>query len=253
MLTGAMLLLAIPVALFFFSPTYIAYHNRKHGAHWFAVFNVLAAAILVYDVFAIENAWVLIPFPGALIVWLLLIGFALRKDRPPVEAIDEAVEIVPYDASWPATFEAEKLRLVETLGVPPADIEHIGSTAVPGLAAKPVVDMMLRVPTLERAEGFLSRLAILGYENFGEANVPGRLYMRLRGERNVNLQLVADSAPHWTNNLALRELLRGDGALRERYAAAKRAALAAGHDRLLAYSGAKQPVVDEMLLLAGKR
>lgn len=253
MLTGAMLLLAIPVALFFFAPTFIAYHNGKRAAQGFAAINVLAAAVLVYDLFAIENGWVQIPFPGALVCWLLLIGFALRKDKPPAEAIDERVEIVPYDASWPAAFEVEKKRLVETLEVPAADIEHIGSTAVPGLDAKPVIDMMLRVPTLERAEGFLSRLGILGYENFDEAGVPGRLYLRLRAERNINLHLVADDTRHWTNNLALRDLLRGDGALRERYAAAKHAALAAGQDRLLAYSAAKQPVIDELLLLAGKR
>src|ERR1044072_2808230 len=147
MLTGAILLLAIPVALFFFTPTYIAYHNRKRHAPWFAAVNVLAAGILVYDLFAIENRWIQIPFRGALLSWLLLLGFALRKDKPLEEAIDEIVEVVPYDAAWPAIFEAEKQRLVEILEVPSADIEHIGSTAVPGLDAKPVIDMMLRVPT----------------------------------------------------------------------------------------------------------
>ena len=253
MFTGAILLLAIPVALFFFAPTCIAYYNGKRHAHGFAAVNVLAAAIVVYDLFAIGNRWIQIPFPGALLSWLLLLGFALRKDKPLAATMDEVVEIVPYNASWPAIFEAEKKRLMEILEVRPADIEHIGSTAVPGLDAKPVIDMMLRVPTLERAEGLLSRLGILGYENFGEAGVPGRIYLRLRGERSINLHLVADAARHWTNNLALRDLLRGDGTLRERYAAANRAALAAGQDRLLAYSAAKQPVIDELLLLAAKR
>ncbi len=85
----------------------------------------------------------------------------------------------------------------------------------------------------------ISRLEILGYENLGEAGIPGRIYLRLRGDRSFNLHIVERGGAQWTNNLALRDLLRRDAAARERYAAGKQAALTSAGNRLLAYSAAK--------------
>jgi GrpB-like predicted nucleotidyltransferase (UPF0157 family) len=112
---------------------------------------------------------------------------------------------------------------------------------------------MFGVPALDRTREVTSRLEILGYENFGAAGVPGRLYLRLRGARSSNLQIVERGGEHWANNLALRELLRRDAGARERYAAGKRAALEGGANRLLAYSAAKNGVVTELLAAARQR
>jgi GrpB-like predicted nucleotidyltransferase (UPF0157 family) len=161
--------------------------------------------------------------------------------------LDEPVSLAQHDASWSGTFELERARLAKTLDLPPDSFEHIGSTAVPGLIAKPVIDMMLGMSSLPPAHDLLSRLQILGYENFGEAGVQGRVYLRLRGERDFNLHLVERGGAHWINNLALRDLLRRDADARQRYTAAKQAALATGGARLLAYSAAKQPAIAELL------
>src|SRR5689334_6255551 len=96
-----------------------------------------------------------------------------------MHTIDEPVEVVGYDAQWPVRAAAESARIAQALGIEAARIEHIGSTAVTGLDAKPTIDLMLGVdvhpaPALEPA------LVALGYEALGEAGVAGRSYFRLR-------------------------------------------------------------------------
>ena len=166
--------------------------------------------------------------------------------------LDEPVTLVPYDPAWPGCYAAERTRLLQAVDLPTDSIEHIGSTAVPGLTAKPVVDMMLGVPSFPPAPDMLLRLESLGYEILGEAGVPGRVYLRSRGERDFNLHIVLLHGTHWSNNLALRDLLRCDAGARGRYAIAKQAALALGDGRLLAYSAAKHSVVLDLLALAQK-
>jgi len=253
MVGGALAVMAVALLPFMFIPTVLAYLGKKRRASWFATANVLFLCATLYNLYAIDSNGVRLPVPGALTWWLVMFGLSLRKDRPRPEALDEIVELKPYDSSWPAIFEEERKRLAETLSLPTDAFEHIGSTAVPGLIAKPVVDIMLGAASLEYAESVDSRLGILGYENFGEAGVPGRVYLRLRGERNVNLHVVKRGGEHWVSNLALRELLRRDPAARERYAQGKQAALDKGDKRLLAYSEAKNAVLAELLTSARAR
>jgi GrpB-like predicted nucleotidyltransferase (UPF0157 family) len=169
------------------------------------------------------------------------------KEPPDTRVLDEEVTLVPHDPAWAPTFAAEQVRLASTLELTSDALEHIGSTAVPDLDAKPVIDIMLGIPRLPPDGNQLSRLEILGYQNLGEAGVPGRLYLRLRGDQHFNLHVVQRGGTHWTSNLALRDLLRRDAAARERYAAGKREALANAGPRLLAYSAAKQRVLHELL------
>ncbi|HTU65033.1 MAG TPA: GrpB family protein [Steroidobacteraceae bacterium] len=167
-----------------------------------------------------------------------------------MSGLDETVTLAPYDPSWPAAFEAERRRLRGVPGITPEAIEHIGSTAVPGLTAKPVVDLMLGVTHWPPPAALVAQLVVLGYEDLGEAGVPERRYLRLRGPVSFNLHVVRRDGDHWSNNLRLRDHLRADPIARERYAAAKRAAVAAGATRLLAYSAAKQPAIAELLAVA---
>lgn len=90
-------------------------------------------------------------------------------------SLDENVVVVDYDPAWPGIFSLERRRICSTLGVSEADLEHIGSTAVPGLAAKPIVDLMLGVEAYPPGQEVVSALAGLGYECIGEAGVTGRL------------------------------------------------------------------------------
>jgi len=228
-------------APFFLLPTIVAFKNRKRSRGVILALNVVMFGGAAFAV------------PGvalALVVWLLLLHFALRKELPAGSVLDEEVSLVPHDPAWAADFEAERARIATTFDLPPGRLQHIGSTAVPSLPAKSVIDMMLGVAVLPPARGMISRLEILGYENLGEAGVPGRIYLRLRGDRSFNLHIVESGGNHWTNNLALRDLLRRDAAARERYAAGKQAALAGAGNRLLAYSAAKQPLIEELLAQA---
>ena len=162
-------------------------------------------------------------------------------------AVDESVSISEYRLSWPNAFKAERRRLVAALGVQKELIEHIGSTAVYGLVGKPVLDLMLGVRVYPPPEGLLPAIERLGYQSFGEAGVPGRLYYRQRVAMQSNLHVVRFEGDHWVNNLALRDFLQSNASARERYTLAKRSAIASGATSLLAYSAAKATVVSALL------
>jgi GrpB-like predicted nucleotidyltransferase (UPF0157 family) len=114
-----------------------------------------------------------------------------RLGRVPSALIDEAVEILPADTAWPDLFAAEAARLRPAL--PPVllpAIEHIGSTSVPGLDAKPIIDIMPGIARPERIEELVPILEGLGYESLGTAGVPGRWSLRRRtadGSFNISL------------------------------------------------------------------
>jgi ribonuclease III len=153
--------------------------------------------------------------------------------------LDEPVQVVGSDPRWNALAaeEADRLRAA----VPDAVIEHIGSTAVPGLEAKPVIDLLVGVRELPGS------LRLPDYEALGEAGVGGRLYFRKRGTVSVNAQVVPLDGPLWRDALLLREYLRAHPEERERYAARKRETISAGATMLLRYSEEKAAVVEEML------
>lgn len=161
--------------------------------------------------------------------------------------LDECVSVTPYQPAWPAMFASEHRRLREKLPISDEDLEHIGSTAVPALTAKPIIDLMLGVDQFPPSAELQNAIEGLGYEPLGEAGVPGRLYFRCRGVQHANLHVVLKGGAHWTNNLALREYLRTNMKARERYALAKQAAVASGARSLLAYSAAKADFVRRLL------
>ena len=153
--------------------------------------------------------------------------------------LDEPVTIEPHDPRWPALAADEIVRLRGGLGAG-ARIEHVGSTAVPGLAAKPVIDLLIGVADLSLP------LRLSDYEAFGEAGVPGRLFFRKRGPGCFNAQAVVHGGPLWCDALLLRDFLRAHPAEAERYGQAKREALLSGAT-LLAYSKHKAPLIEGLL------
>ncbi len=91
-----------------------------------------------------------------------------------------SVTVVPYDPRWPRIFERERDRLAEALGPAVVEIEHFGSTAVPGLAAKPVIDVMVWIDALTRGQALVDPVVALGYEYVPafEDELPFRRYFR---------------------------------------------------------------------------
>jgi GrpB-like predicted nucleotidyltransferase (UPF0157 family) len=158
---------------------------------------------------------------------------------------DEPVEITDHPTHLAGRFRGERERLRLGLATASLEFEHIGSTAVRGLAGRPIVDLMLGAPPAawEALPELRARIVALGYEDLGEAAVPGRIYFRRRTLRAFNLTLVALDGPLWRENLTLRDYLRAHPANAAVYADAKRAAVADGTNPPTAYSSAKAPTL----------
>jgi GrpB-like predicted nucleotidyltransferase (UPF0157 family) len=126
------------------------------------------------------------------------------------EADLEPVEVVEYDPAWPSAYERERARIAGTLGDLVVAIEHVGSTAVPGLGAKPIIDMMIGVRSLADGEKCAKPLEGLGYECKGEFGIPGRLYFRKveEGKRTHQIHMVKVGSEFWERHLLFRNYLR---------------------------------------------
>jgi GrpB-like predicted nucleotidyltransferase (UPF0157 family) len=110
---------------------------------------------------------------------------------------EDPVVLVPYEEAWPSLFEEERTRIEGAVGPWVEEIEHIGSTAVPGLAAKPVIDIMVGVRSLEDTPALVARLETIGYEYVPELErqMPFRRYFRklAGGRRTHQIHLVERS------------------------------------------------------------
>ena len=122
----------------------------------------------------------------------------------------EPVEVAEYDPAWPVLFERERGLIAGALGDLVDAIEHVGSTAVPGLGAKPVIDLMIGVRDLADGERCVGPLEGLGYEYKGEYGIPGRLYFRklTKGRRSHQIHMVESVSDLWERHLLFRDYLR---------------------------------------------
>ena len=119
------------------------------------------------------------------------------------------IEVVPYNPLWPTQFESERAALVSELGGILESVHHIGSTAVEGLPAKPIIDMILEVQSLESLDQVTSKLELMGYEAMGELGIPGRRYFRKGGYyRTHQIHAFKTGDPHVLRHLAFRDYLR---------------------------------------------
>lgn len=105
--------------------------------------------------------------------------------RDDVETVGWPVVVLPYDARWPEVFRPERDRLAGIFGERAAGIEHAGSTAVPGLAAKGIVDILLGLRPLELHPADLDAMARLGYVYRGELGIPGRHFFHKERRRRI--------------------------------------------------------------------
>ena len=137
---------------------------------------------------------------------------------------EEPVRLVPYDSRWPALFEAERVLLESVLEpwlVGP--IEHIGSTAVVGLIAKPVIDIMAGIGDLEAAIPALDAAATLGYMYFPYRSTEMHWFCKPSpAERTHHLHLVPVDSQLWRERLTFRDSLRDSAETALRYAELKR-------------------------------
>ena len=141
------------------------------------------------------------------------------------------IEIVDYDLEWPARFELLRQRYERALaGVAILGIEHVGSTSVPGLAAKPVIDIDI-VVSADHAPSAIEAIERVGFRSLGERGIPDRWALQAPSDLpRTNTYVVTDGSLALRNHLAVRDQLRRDVVLRDEYAALKRAIAASVHD-----------------------
>lgn len=152
--------------------------------------------------------------------------------------------LADYDERWPARFEAEKRQLVDALGDGIVDCLHIGSTAVPGLAVKPVIDMLLIVAALSMLDRHQSVLAALEYLAKGENGIAGRRYFYKGAQvRRFHLHAYEPTHPDIVRHLAFRDYLRNHPEIAKEYQEVKRQALIDAQHSSKLYAKFKAPFI----------
>jgi GrpB-like predicted nucleotidyltransferase (UPF0157 family) len=184
------------------------------------------------------------------VVWQDLLMPADRTPRRPDVTTTEIVggaeavhvSLHEYDERWPSEFVEHRRRIVQALAPSglAIKVDHIGSTSVPGLAAKPIVDIVVAVPDITAEGDYLDPLLAAGYEL--RVREPGHRLVRTP-ERSVHVHVYEQGAAAIDEYLLLRDHLRSDAADRELYATVKRDLLGRRWDDMNDYADAKTEVI----------
>lgn len=124
------------------------------------------------------------------------------------------VEVVPYNPEWPKQFVIEAEKIKDALGKSCIEVLHVGSTSVPGLAAKPRIDI---IAVLKNTQNAIENLESIGYEYKGEFNIPFHLGFSRRTEPQVNLHVYEEGNPEIELNILFRDYLRNHPNVRDEY------------------------------------
>jgi len=152
------------------------------------------------------------------------------------------VIIADYDPDWPQRYEAERGRILAAIAPWVAQIEHIGSTSVPGLGAKPIIDIMVAVRSLDDAAHCIEPLRALGYQYHPEFEdtLPERRYFnRGPSDDHYHLHMVELDGGFWQRHLLFRDYLRAHPEAAQEYERLKRALAAQYRDDRSGYTDAK--------------
>ena len=166
------------------------------------------------------------------------------------------VEVVPHDPQWRAAFEAEAKLVAAALGENVAAVHHIGSTAIPNIYAKPVIDMLVEVADIAEVDGRSSAMESLGYEVMGEYGIPGRRYFRKdnrEGIRTHHVHAFEAGSAEAVRHLAFRDYMIAHPDDARMYSELKRK-LAAEHPHSIdEYMDGKDAFVKEIDRRAARR
>ncbi len=160
------------------------------------------------------------------------------------------VIVMEYCARWPEFFKEEADRLKKGLSDPNVTIEHIGSTAVPGLSAKPVIDIMVGADSLDHTDSLVVSIQELGYTYIREyeAMIPDRRYFeRVGGEIDFHIHMVVFGGPFWIEHLLFRDYLREDPGAVEQYSALKKSLSKEHRSNREAYSRGKAELIASIM------
>ncbi|MFF4188894.1 GrpB family protein [Streptomyces sp. NPDC001691] len=159
--------------------------------------------------------------------------------------LDEPIILAPYAPAWAALGQELAQQVSSVLRGMPVAVEHIGSTSVPGLDAKPVIDIQVGCQPVD-ASTAVERVKELGFEHLGESGVPGREYLRRRSGQPTNVHVVEKDGRLWNDSILFRDYLRTHPDAAARYARVKHSA-AREASMLLAYSELKASALTEIM------
>lgn len=166
-----------------------------------------------------------------------------------------AIVVFESDPAWPMMFERERRRVETALGPIVLAIEHIGSTAVPGLAAKPIIDLLVGVRSMAEARSScLEGLQALGYRYLAEyeAWLPDEMLFRkgMPGPWTHHAHVLEPSSPRWDEYIELRDYLRRHPEIAGAYANLKKALALVFGDDIAGYRDAKRPFLQAVIAKA---
>ncbi|MGE0599128.1 MAG: GrpB family protein [Dehalococcoidia bacterium] len=170
----------------------------------------------------------------------------MTAEHEPNPTRHPSYRIDPHDPAWIPTAAAECDLIASALTLPRAQVAHIGSTSVPGLGAKPIIDVMVGVDSETVYPHYVPLLASLGYECRSET-VPGTLYNRKQGPPRVNAHLCVYEGQFWVDKVLFRDHLRLHRATAQAYEHLKRQILIEVGQDPPAYNAAKESFIVEVL------
>ena len=156
---------------------------------------------------------------------------------------EREIVIVAYDPAWPARFEGHRARIADALRTRALRIEHVGSTAVPELAAKPIVDIQLSVSDVEDEGRYVPGLEAAGYR----LRVREEGHRLLREAAAVHIHVCPQGSDWERRHLLFRDWLRTDATDRERYAETKMELAARAWQTMNHYADAKSAVIEQIM------
>lgn len=163
------------------------------------------------------------------------------------------ITIVDYDAAWPNKFAQHAARIAGALGDTALRIEHIGSTSVPGLAAKPIIDILVVVADSTAESRYLPQLEAAGYVLRVREPEWNEHRMFRTPEKDVHVHIYSAGCPEIQRNLLFRDHLRADVAERERYERTKRTLATEEWSDMNDYAAAKTGVIESIIAAASHR
>ncbi len=161
--------------------------------------------------------------------------------------MEDPIIVVDYDDNWLIQYQQEKIKILNVLGDTVEDIQHIGSTSVPGLAAKPIIDIAIGLRQLPPSLVQISALEKLDYLYLGEAGIPGRHFFRKGIPITHHLHVVIWGGEVWERHILFRDFLGTHPEAAEQYATLKRdLAIQFRLDRER-YTSSKAPLIEQFL------
>ena len=175
----------------------------------------------------------------------------IDRRRPDVTELElvggrenRSLRLAEYDPAWADSYGAHERRIRTALGAVARQVEHIGSTSVPGLAGKPIVDIVVAVDDITAEEDYLDPLLATGYVL--RVREPGHRMVRTL-ERDVHIHLLEAGDAAIDAHLLFRDLLRRDASARELYESTKRDLIARDWADMNEYADAKTRIIEELL------